>query len=225
MGQVRPRAVGWPLLGTASSAPRVSDSVLLIEIAPEAVERSLAEREREPVNRIVTSVAVAMLAASPAAGQQRPVVWTAVPPGRAVPAGGVATVRLTATIDPGWHLYSITQGPGGPIPTRIALAPGQQFVLADSVRGPAPTRRPDPNFGIDVETYERAVTFALRLRASSEAAPGTDTVVIKARYQACNATLCLPPRTEAISVTLTVEHAARANAKGTKMSAASTTAG
>jgi Disulphide bond corrector protein DsbC len=166
-----------------------------------------------------------MMAASPAVGQERPVAWVAAPPGRAVPVGGTATVRLTATIDTGWHLYSITQGPGGPIPTRIALAPGQSFVLADSVRGPAATRRFDPNFGIDVETYEGAAAFALRVRVGPGARLGTDTVAIKARYQACNATLCLPPRTETIPVPLTVGHAARADAGGGRVSAASTTAG
>ena len=129
----------------------------------------------------------------------KPVMWTgAVAPARVRP-GGLVDVRLTATIDTGWHLYSTTQPPGGPVPTRITVvSPG--FVLGGAVQFPKPTVHPDPNFQINVETYESAVTFTLPVRVDPAAPVGTDTVVVSARYQACNATLCLPPQTAKVAV-------------------------
>ena len=133
----------------------------------------------------------------------KPVTWTAVvAPGR-VKAGGIVSVRLTAAIDEGWHLYSTTQPPGGPVPTRIGVAsPG--FALEGSVAFPKPTVHPDPNFQINVETYESAVTFTLPVRVDHAAPVGSDTVLVSARYQACNATLCLPPQTAKVPVVLQV---------------------
>jgi DsbC/DsbD-like thiol-disulfide interchange protein len=133
----------------------------------------------------------------------KPVTWTgAVAPAR-VAAGGAVSVQLTATIDEGWHLYSTTQPPGGPVPTKIAVV-SPQFVLDGSLAFPRPTVHPDPNFGINVETYEKAVTFTVPVRVDKAAPVGADTVVVSARYQACNATLCLPPQTAKVAVALNV---------------------
>ena len=63
---------------------------------------------------------------------------------------------------------------------------------------------PDPNFQINVETYESAVTFTLPVRVDHAAPVGSDTVLVSARYQACNATLCLPPQTAKVPVVLQV---------------------
>jgi DsbC/DsbD-like thiol-disulfide interchange protein len=175
------------------------------------------------MRRIVVGAMLVVVAAAPMAGQVRPVAWTAAPvAAHVVSPGASVQVRLTAVIDHGWHIYSITQGPGGPIPMRVALATGQPFGLADAVHGPRPTKRFDPNFGIDVETYDDTATFTLVVRVASDAAAGSDTLAIKARYQACSATLCLPPRTETVLTALTV---ARASRSATRAAAAATVAG
>jgi DsbC/DsbD-like thiol-disulfide interchange protein len=64
--------------------------------------------------------------------------------------------------------------------------------------------RPDPNFGINVETYDRAVTFVLPIRVATTTPAGAGTVTVTARYQACNATLCLPPQTARVPVPIVV---------------------
>ena len=98
---------------------------------------------------------------------------------------------------------------------RVALAAGQPFGLADSVHGPRPTKRFDPNFGIDVETYNDTATFTLVVRVAPDAAAGSDPLAIKARYQACSASLCLPPRTETVMTALTVARAPKGTAPAT----------
>jgi thiol:disulfide interchange protein DsbD len=133
----------------------------------------------------------------------KPVTWCGDVAPAQVAAGGIVSVRLTAAIDEGWHLYSTTQPPGGPVPTRIAVA-SPRFSLDGSLAFPKPTVHADPNFGINVETYESAVTFTVPVRVDKTAPVGTDTVVVTARYQACNATLCLPPQTAMVPVPVKV---------------------
>ena len=154
-------------------------------------------------------VILMLIGAGPASAQERPVVWTASAAPAPVAPGATMTIQLKARIDQGWHVYSISQGPGGPIPTRIALAPGQPFELVGTVQGPRPDTRFDSNFGINVETYDDLATFALTVRVGANARPGTDTLAIKARFQTCNASLCLPPHTETLLLPVTVARAAK----------------
>ena len=135
---------------------------------------------------------------------QNPVVWSASGPSGPVARGTVMVVHLTARIDGGWHVYSLTQPPGGPVPARISVAPDQPFTLAQPIVGPTVDKRFDPNFGINVETYDAQATFAVPIRIAPSAPRGHTSVALTARFQTCNATLCLPPRTERLTVPITM---------------------
>src|SRR5262245_23811730 len=39
------------------------------------------------------------------------------------------TLYVTAEMAPGWHIYSITQAPGGPLKTKIKLTPSPAYKL------------------------------------------------------------------------------------------------
>jgi thiol:disulfide interchange protein DsbD len=135
---------------------------------------------------------------------QNPVHWTASSKAKSTTPGGNTAVTLTATIDSGWHIYSLTQGPGGPFPTRIAVASGQPFALDGKVEAPKPAVAHDPNFGIDVETYERSAAFAVPIKVDTTATNGKHTIQLSTRYEACNAMMCLPPKTVKFTVPVTV---------------------
>ena len=135
--------------------------------------------------------------------QLRPVTWSATVP-KAVAPGSTVQIALVATIDDGWHLYSTTQPSGGPVPTRITVAASSVFAESGTLSFPKPTVAPDPNFGINVETYDRTVTFNVPVHVAANARAGVDTLALQARFQACNANLCLPPKTQTISVPVTV---------------------
>ena len=135
--------------------------------------------------------------------QLRPVTWSATVP-KSVAPGSTVQIALVATIDDGWHLYSTTQPAGGPVPTRIAVAASPIFAESGALGFPKPATAPDPNFGINVETYDRTVTFTVPVHIAANARPGVDTLAIQARFQACNASLCLPPRMQTVSVPVTV---------------------
>ena len=114
--------------------------------------------------------------------------------------GGEALGKLTGTIDEGWHLYSLTTPPG-PIPTSIKMAdnPGVESLV---IYQPKPDRKFDPNFNADTETYDKQVTFLLKLKLSSKAVESDLTA--KPRYQVCSANQCIPPVTKEVTGHLTL---------------------
>lgn len=132
----------------------------------------------------------------------RPVTWSLVAPAmRAGPAFGVlGFASLQARIAPGWHLYSMTQPPGGPGTTRIEVAAGSAFRLAGSVRRPAPDTIPDANFGIMSEVYFDSVTFRLPLADRPRGRWARRRLIVAVTYQACTSRLCLTPRTDSVDV-------------------------
>ena len=98
-----------------------------------------------------------------------------------------------------WHLYSITQGPGGPIRTQIKVGPPALFRLSGTITGTAPDVANDPNFGIMTETYTDSAVFSIPV-ASSRAATGTKRLVVSMYYQTCNDKYCLPPVEDTLGV-------------------------
>src|SRR5579884_1760602 len=127
------------------------------------------------------------------AAKEDPVQWTLAPVdgvSRVAP-GSERYLELKASIQPGWHLYSPTTPPGGPIPTKIQLTPNPA-IAAYKVFRPQPVRKLDPNFQIETETYTGDVTFLIDAITSANAA-GTATIEAQMRYQVCSDVKCLPP--------------------------------
>jgi thiol:disulfide interchange protein DsbD len=133
---------------------------------------------------------------------QNPVSLTMTVSPASVPAGGKGTARINASIGGGWNMYSITQGGGGPIPTRISLGEGPFKIGA--VSGPRPKVKLDPNFGINTESYSGSAAFTVPFTVNADASEGASTLNAKVRYQVCNDTVCLPPKTVPLAASLTV---------------------
>jgi thiol:disulfide interchange protein DsbD len=112
-------------------------------------------------------------------------------------------VKLVATVESGWHLYSLKPVAEGPIPTRIWIADGQPFQLAGAVAAPDPVTVQDPALGMEVEMYEGEAAFTLPVQIAA-GATGAQKLVVSASYQACNNKLCLPPKTVKAELPLTV---------------------
>lgn len=127
------------------------------------------------------------------AAKEDPVQWTLTPaPGNAqVAPGNNVYFELKAAIEPGWHLYSPTTPPGGPIITRIKLAKNPA-IPSSRIYRPQPVRKVDPNFQLETETYTNSATFLIEAM-TNQSATGTSTVDAIARYQACSDTKCLNP--------------------------------
>ena len=98
---------------------------------------------------------VLLYASSAHAGQaDDPVKWSAKVAAKAARPGATLDVTVTGVAEDEWHVYSVTQGPGGPVPTTITIGPRALFTRAGAIRGPRPTTAYDPNFEIKTETYD-----------------------------------------------------------------------
>ena len=118
-------------------------------------------------------------------------------------------MKLTATLEEGWHLYSPTTPKGtvdnpGPNPTTIQLS-DNPAVTSQKVYEPKPERKFDPNFNLDTETFEKEAVFWIVTGVKKDAATGPLEVTAEVRYQACDARQCLPPRKKTASFTLNVD--------------------
>ena len=143
-------------------------------------------------------------APGPGAMSQNPVHWMAEIDRESLAAGSTVTVGVSATIDPGWYIYSITQGEGGPVPSRISLGADQPFTQAGDVRGTEPAVKFDQNFSMEVEMHEGSVAYELPVQVAADAGPDVKEIQVRARYQACTNRVCLPAQTERLSVPVTI---------------------
>lgn len=143
--------------------------------------------------RISGIILVAVGIPSIGAAREDPVQWTLAPVEgyTQVGPGGESYLELTATIQPGWHLYSPTTPPGGPTITAIRLS-ASPAIATYKVYRPQPERKLDPNFGIDTETYASSAHFIVQVAATASAS-GPVPLEASVRYQACTDVKCLPP--------------------------------
>jgi thiol:disulfide interchange protein DsbD len=147
----------------------------------------------------------ALAAISLAAAPPNPVAWKlSGAPAKPVKAGARFTVKLTAAIQEGWHIYSLKPMEDGPLPTRIWLPEGQPFQLAGPVKGDEPQTLQDPTLHMDVELYEGAAAFSLPLKVAPGAAPGAQNLTVNAQAQSCNNSICLPPATVKVEIAVTI---------------------
>ncbi len=152
-------------------------------------------------------VLLAAVCLAPAFAQKLdPIQWTFTPDQKAAP-GGQVTGHLTAKLDQGWHLYSPTTPPGGPIPTTLKLD-DNTAIPSYSVYQPKPDSEFDPNFNLNVEWFENQADFLVVADISKTAAAGPLQLTAQVRYQACNDRLCLPPRKKSAALTVTVDPSA-----------------
>ncbi len=115
--------------------------------------------------------------------------------------------HLEVQLESGWHLYSPTTPPGGPVPTTIELA-DSQAVSGYEVYQEPPETKFDPAFQIDTETYGGSAAFAYLIHIAGDAPPGQATVTARVRYQLCNDTQCLPPKRKTVEATFAIAPAA-----------------
>ena len=119
-------------------------------------------------------------------------ITAAVEPGSS---GKPDVLAVTATLEEGWHLYSVTQKPGGPRATRIALEADSPRSLAGAF---VPDKPPQSHAADDVPAWkglmieEHAGTVTWR---APLAAGGGGEVRGTVSLQLCRDNSCLPPET------------------------------
>ena len=136
----------------------------------------------------------------------RPVRWTVVGGSspRDVVSGRTVPITLQAEIAKGWHIYSLTQKPGGPIPLRLELVGGADVVVRGVINAPKPERTFDKNFGIETELYSGTARFTIPVGVPGHSLAGIRRFQIAARYQVCSDRVCLPSHTEKLDVAIRI---------------------
>ena len=129
-----------------------------------------------------------------------PAHWTVRDVPRTAGVGRTFAVRLVGTIEPGWHIYAMEEPEGGPIATEVGLAEGNPLTLL-AVDEPEARMALDPVLRTMTGMFQDEVSFRLRLRGRRGMLPGAVNHIV-VRYQSCNERVCLPPRTETVSFTL-----------------------
>ena len=112
-------------------------------------------------------------------------------------AGEVVTVTVKATVDAGWHVYSVVPAATGPAATEIASLPGGTPV--GQTTEDAPIQKFDANFQTQVAYHENAATFQRRFRLAGAAGKS-----VTLHYQTCNDHVCLPPTDVTLPISLTL---------------------
>jgi thiol:disulfide interchange protein DsbD len=136
----------------------------------------------------------------------RPVKWIVVGGDqmREVTSGRTLPIVVQADIAKGWHIYSLTQKTGGPIPLRLDLVGAADVIIRGLIKAPKPDRTFDKNFGIETELYSGSPRFTIPVGVAARSLTGVRKFQVAARYQVCSDKLCLPPRTDKLDVTLRI---------------------
>ena len=101
-----------------------------------------------------------------------------------------AVVFLKATIQDGWHIYSMNVKDGGPIKTSFTFSPSKAYSVIGTPSEPAPITRYEKAFSMNVSYFEKSVIFQQKIKLKSV---GATVVKGKLEYMTCNDMKCLPP--------------------------------
>lgn len=110
-----------------------------------------------------------------------------------------AVLYLKATVQPGWHVFSVNQKSGGPQKTDFAFSKNADCALIGKVTEPTPIARLDQTFGIEIMYFENEVVFQQKIKilrkALDDKGRKNDGISVKGKveFMACNESQCLPP--------------------------------
>lgn len=132
--------------------------------------------------------------------------------------GGKGTIRqgiirklvVRCELADGFHIYG-TPVPEGMIPTTVEVSGPAGLVIGEPEFPPTHTLRLE-SMGMELPVWSHSVDFAVPIYAvgelASETRPlDTDTaeLEVRVRYQACDDTVCLPPKTEKLTLSLDLD--------------------
>ena len=144
-----------------------------------------------------------MLPLLPALLAQTPHLTVSDPAALKLKPGGAADVKITATLNEGFHANSHTPSDETLIPLKLTWEPGP--VIAKDVIYPKPKMEkyafsPDP-----LSVVSGSFDITTKFNAAPGAPMGMSVVTGKLRYQACSARACFAPKTVEIKLPVIVQ--------------------
>lgn len=136
---------------------------------------------------------------------QTPVHWSLkVAPSGPIKPGAALTATATAEIETGWHVYALTQPPGGPHALAVTVTKTSVFSAGGPATSAPPTRAFDPNFNMETEFHEDSVVVTIPIGVAKTAPGGSAVLSIDMSFQTCNDRLCLPPAVETLTAKIQI---------------------
>lgn len=106
--------------------------------------------------------------------------------------GQAALLAVTADIAPPWHAYSITQKPVLAVPTKITLAPSDDYRLIGEFRSTLPPAIEEKD-GHRFEIHSGKVTWQAPVEIKPGVSPASVKISGSAKIQVCSDQSCLQP--------------------------------
>lgn len=100
-----------------------------------------------------------------------------------------AVIFVKATMDDGWHIYSLNVPEGGPIKTTFSFKQDDAFSLVGKTLEPEPKLKYEEVFAMNVPYFDKEVVFQQKIRLDRQADVKVRGVV---SFAACDAERCLP---------------------------------
>lgn len=131
---------------------------------------------------------------------------TAIEPAE-VAAGGTATLRISAKLEPGWHIFATTQqDEGGQKTTFDVFETSGLKLVGDWTPSRPPTSKTEV-FGaarLEQQYFEDEVTWSVPVQVPDDVQPGRKPIRVQASYQICSDQFCKPGRLTLPETVLTV---------------------
>ena len=104
---------------------------------------------------------------------------------------GTFELQMTASIEEGWHLYSQSlPSDDGPIATEFTFKESSDFEKIGKVKEPKAKTEFDLNFDMDLNYFEKKVTFTQKIKSLNARGFSATAEVY---FMVCDAEKCLPP--------------------------------
>ncbi len=120
-------------------------------------------------------------------------------------AGEVLTVKTTASITPKFHIYAINKKSEGPIASKVIIDGGDVIESVGITWEPNPITKFDEGFQTETHFHEGRVTFETPVKLASTLQPGNYSIQVGLLYQACDPSICYPPKTVTLPLSFVVE--------------------
>ncbi len=109
-------------------------------------------------------------------------------------------VKLVATMQQPWHIYSITQPEGGPLPTKITFSKNPLAFTEGAIREVGKMEKHyEEVFEIDTKFFSNKVEFVQIVNVKGSAKTN---LTGKVEFMACTNEQCLPPQEIPFSIAL-----------------------
>jgi len=161
---------------------------------------------------VIAAVAIVARTAAAQVGAPVPVITPAVE-SSAIHAGGIQRLAVRVALPRGNHVQSNKPRDPSLIPTELRLTPPDGIKLEEIVFPPSAELKV-AGLPEMLAVFEENFDIGVQLAVGVDRAPGSVSVPARLRYQACNETMCFPPKTVSFEWTFSIVPPSAKSAKG-----------